>query len=126
MVFAEALTEYLIDGLSEALAKADEPTPPAPLQAQLYGRYSPCEVTAPTERDGHTQQRVPRLAKGGAGVGSGCPPASGWGWWAFLGWPIAQMANLACIAYRVCDLQRRGKVFWYWISCVGCPVTVRS
>ncbi len=31
MVFAEALTEYLIDGLSEALAQVDEPTPPVPL-----------------------------------------------------------------------------------------------
>ncbi len=36
MVFAEALTEYLIDGLSEALAKADEPTPPVPLVADRY------------------------------------------------------------------------------------------
>ena len=36
MVFAEALTEYLIDGLSEALAKVDEPTPPIPLAADRY------------------------------------------------------------------------------------------
>ncbi len=36
MVFAEALTEYLMDGLSEALAKADEPTPPVPLVADRY------------------------------------------------------------------------------------------
>ena len=36
MVFAEALTEYLMDGLSEALAKADEPTPPIPLAADRY------------------------------------------------------------------------------------------
>ena len=36
MVFAEALTEYLIDGLSEALAKAEEPTPPIPLAADRY------------------------------------------------------------------------------------------
>jgi hypothetical protein len=36
MVFAEALTEYLIDGLSEALAQADEPTPPVPLVADRY------------------------------------------------------------------------------------------
>ncbi len=36
MVFAEALTEYLIDGLSEALAKADEPAPPVPLAVDRY------------------------------------------------------------------------------------------
>ena len=36
MVFAEALTEYLIDGLSEALAQEDEPTPPVPLVADRY------------------------------------------------------------------------------------------
>ena len=36
MVFAEALTEYLINGLSEALAKAEEPTPPIPLAADRY------------------------------------------------------------------------------------------
>ncbi len=36
MVFAEALTEYLINGLSEALAKAEEPTPPIPLVADRY------------------------------------------------------------------------------------------
>ncbi len=36
MVFAEALTEYLIDGLSEALAKAEEPAPPIPLIADRY------------------------------------------------------------------------------------------
>ncbi len=36
MVFAEALTEYLIDGLSEALAKAEEPAPPVPLIADRY------------------------------------------------------------------------------------------
>ena len=36
MVFAEALTEYLIDGLSEALAKADDPTPPIMLAADRY------------------------------------------------------------------------------------------
>ncbi len=27
MVFAAALAEYLIDGMSEAIAKADEPVP---------------------------------------------------------------------------------------------------
>ncbi len=31
MVFPEALTEYLIDGLSEARAKAEEPSPAASL-----------------------------------------------------------------------------------------------
>ena len=36
MVFAEALSEYLIDGLSEGLAKEDEPTPPVPLVADRY------------------------------------------------------------------------------------------
>ena len=36
MVFAEALTEYLMDGLSEALAEEDEPTPPVPLVADRY------------------------------------------------------------------------------------------
>ena len=36
MVFAEALSEYLIDGLSEALAKVDTPTPPIPLVADRY------------------------------------------------------------------------------------------
>ncbi len=36
MVFAEALSEYLIDGLSEALAKVEEPTPPIPLAADRY------------------------------------------------------------------------------------------
>ncbi len=36
MVFAEALTEYLIDGLSEALAELEEPTPPVPLVADRY------------------------------------------------------------------------------------------
>jgi len=36
MVFNEALTEYLIDGLSEALAGVDEPTPPVPLAADRY------------------------------------------------------------------------------------------
>ncbi len=28
MVFAAALAEYLIDGMSEAIAKAEEPVPP--------------------------------------------------------------------------------------------------
>ena len=36
MVFAEALTEYLIEGLSEALAKADEPTPAIPLTVDRF------------------------------------------------------------------------------------------
>jgi len=36
MVFAEALNEYLIDGLSEAIAKAEEATPPVPLAADRY------------------------------------------------------------------------------------------
>ena len=36
MVFAEALSEYLINGLSEALVKAEEPTPPIPLAADRY------------------------------------------------------------------------------------------
>ncbi len=36
MVFAEALSEYLIDGLSEALTQADESTPPVPLVADRY------------------------------------------------------------------------------------------
>jgi hypothetical protein len=36
MVFNEALTEYLIDGLSEALAKVDDPTPPIPLAVDRY------------------------------------------------------------------------------------------
>ena len=36
MVFAEALTEYLIDGLSEAIAKAENPTPPILLAADRY------------------------------------------------------------------------------------------
>ena len=36
MSFAEALTEYLIDGLSEALAKVETPTPPVPLAADRY------------------------------------------------------------------------------------------
>ncbi len=36
MVFAEALTEYLINGLSEALAKAEEPARPIPLIADRY------------------------------------------------------------------------------------------
>ena len=36
MVFAEALSEYLIDGLSEALSEVDEPTPPVPLVADRY------------------------------------------------------------------------------------------
>ncbi len=36
MVFAEALSEYLMDGLSEALAQADEPTPPVPLAVDRY------------------------------------------------------------------------------------------
>ena len=36
MIFSEALSAYLIDGLSEVLAKADEPTPPVPLAADRY------------------------------------------------------------------------------------------
>ncbi len=36
MAFAAALSEYLIDGLSEALAKAEEPAPPIPLVADRY------------------------------------------------------------------------------------------
>jgi hypothetical protein len=36
MVFAEAINEYLVTGLSEALAKADTPTPPVPLVADRY------------------------------------------------------------------------------------------
>jgi hypothetical protein len=44
MVFAEALSEYLIDGLSEALAQADEPTPPVPLVADRYVALSACRT----------------------------------------------------------------------------------
>ena len=36
MVFAEALIDYLIDGLSEALTKAETPTPPIPLATDRY------------------------------------------------------------------------------------------
>jgi len=36
MVFNEAISEYLIDGLSEALAKVDTPTPPVPLAVDRY------------------------------------------------------------------------------------------
>ena len=36
MVFAEALTEYLIDGLGEALAKVETPAPPIPLAVDRY------------------------------------------------------------------------------------------
>ena len=36
MVFAEALTEYLIDGLADGLAHTDEPTRPIPLAVDRY------------------------------------------------------------------------------------------
>jgi hypothetical protein len=36
MVFAEALTEYLIGGLGEALAKVETPAPPIPLATDRY------------------------------------------------------------------------------------------
>ena len=36
MVFAEALNEYLIDGLSEALTEAKTPTLPVPLAVDRY------------------------------------------------------------------------------------------
>ncbi len=42
MVFNEALTEYLIDGLSEALAEVETPTPPVPLAVDR----SPCHSLA--------------------------------------------------------------------------------
>ncbi len=50
MVFAEALSEYLIDGLSEALAEADEPTPPVPLAADRYVALSAMALNL--EQDG--------------------------------------------------------------------------
>jgi len=36
MVFAEALTEYLIYGLGDALGEVDEPAPPVPLVTNRY------------------------------------------------------------------------------------------
>jgi len=36
MVFTEALTEYLIDGIADGLAGADSPTRPIPLAADRY------------------------------------------------------------------------------------------
>ncbi len=36
MVFAEAINEYLVTDLEEALAQAEEPTPPIPLAADRY------------------------------------------------------------------------------------------
>jgi replication-associated recombination protein RarA len=36
MVFEEAHNEYLIDGLAEALAKAETPAPPIPLAVDRY------------------------------------------------------------------------------------------
>ncbi len=36
MVFAEALEEYLVGGLSDAIAQAEEPAPPVPLVADRY------------------------------------------------------------------------------------------
>lgn len=36
MVFAEAIAEHLVDGLSEAVAEADEATPPVPLATDRH------------------------------------------------------------------------------------------
>lgn len=49
MVFAEALTEYLTAGLSEALAKAEKPTPPNPLPTDRYVALSALQKAACSE-----------------------------------------------------------------------------
>ena len=52
MVFAEALSEYLTDGLSEGLAKEDKPTPPVPLVADRYVALSTLQKSI---RRGHQE-----------------------------------------------------------------------
>ena len=59
MVFAEALTEYLIDGLSEALAQAEEPAPPVPLPA----RAARCRDLTPEFTDVNPSIRPPPILR---------------------------------------------------------------
>ncbi len=73
MVFAEALSEYLTDGLSEGLAKEDEPTPPVPLVADRYVALSTLQKSI---RRGHEDLALTAAANLMIGEGRG-PGASG-------------------------------------------------
>ncbi len=65
MVFAEALSEYLIDGLSEALARAEEPAPPIPLAVDRYVALSAMQKAIRRGHEGLALRAATNLMIGG-------------------------------------------------------------
>ena len=87
MVFNEALTEYLIDGLSEALAGADTPTPPVPLAADRYVALSAMQKAIRRGDEDLALRAAMNLMVGG--------PHAIWRRFAMIGFEDVGVANIA-------------------------------
>jgi hypothetical protein len=91
MVFNEALTEYLIDGLSEALAEADTPTPPVPLVADRYAALSAMQKAIRRDDEDLALRSAMNLMVGG--------PHAIWRRFAMIGFEDVGVANIDLVGW---------------------------